>query len=81
MSLLKRPPDPEGFSYTLFMSTAELRKSIRRAVAVLPAESLQSLADYAAFLSRRKLISQIQKAEKQIKAGRGVNWRTVRRDV
>lgn len=63
------------------MSTAELKRSIKRAVDLLPQDELKSLADYAAFLARRDLMKEIQTAEKQLKAGKGVKWRAVLRDV
>ena len=63
------------------MSRAELRQKIKKAIDQLPADRLLSLADYVAFLSRPTLEQQVEDAERDHKAGRGVNWRKVRDDV
>jgi len=63
------------------MTTAELRREIKKIIDHLPADRLASLADYAPFLDRPPLSQRIQAAEKAIQAGRGVNWRKVRADV
>jgi hypothetical protein len=63
------------------MSTAELRKNIKRTIDRLPPERLHSLADYVEFLDRTNLLQRVAKAEKDLAAGKGVNWRKVRRDV
>ena len=44
-------------------------------------QRLASLADYVAFLNRPSLKEQVQEAEREFKAGKGVNWRKVRSDV
>jgi hypothetical protein len=64
-----------------FMSTAELRREIKRAVDSLPPERLESLADYVQFLIQPALARRLADAEKAIKSGKGVNWRKVRSDV
>lgn len=63
------------------MSTTELRREIKKAVDRLPAERLQSLADFVLFLNRPPLAARLKDAEKSIAAGKGVNWRKVRADV
>jgi hypothetical protein len=63
------------------MAVIALRKEIKSAVDQLPQDRLASLADYIAFLNRPTLRQQITKAERDLKAGKGVNWRKVRRDV
>jgi hypothetical protein len=63
------------------MSTKELRQEIKKAVDRLPAERLESLADYVAFLGRASVDRRIKDGERAIAAGEGVNWRTVRSDV
>lgn len=63
------------------MTTAELRREIKKIIDHLPADRLASLADYAQFLNRPPLPQRLQAAEKAIEAGRGVNWRKVRGNV
>lgn len=63
------------------MSESLLRRELKKAIDRLPVERLASLADYVAFLNRPTLRQQIESAEKDLKAGRGVNWRKVRDDV
>lgn len=63
------------------MTTADLRREIKKIIDQLPADRLASLADYAHFLDRPPLPQRLQAAEKAIKAGRGVPWRKVRREV
>ena len=63
------------------MTTSQLRKEIKKAVDHVPADRLQSLADYVDFLSRSPLSQRIKDAETAIANGKGVNWRSVRRDV
>ncbi|MCX7418084.1 MAG: hypothetical protein NT013_00920 [Planctomycetia bacterium] len=63
------------------MSTVELRREIKKAVDRLPTERLLSLADYVDFLNRPPLVRRVKAAEKEIAAGKGVNWRKVRSDV
>ena len=63
------------------MSTAELRRRIKRDIDQLPPKRLASLADYVQFLNRPPLADRLMAAEKAIAAGKGVNWRKVRSDV
>ena len=63
------------------MTQTQVRREIKKAVDQLPSERLASLADYIAFLNRPTLRQQVQKAEADLKANRGVNWRKVRNDV
>jgi hypothetical protein len=63
------------------MSTAQLRREIKKAIDRLPPDRLDSLADYVAFLDRPPLRTRIARAEKALSARKGVNWRKVRRDV
>jgi hypothetical protein len=63
------------------MSTAELRRKIKKAVDQLPPKRLESLSDFVQFLNRPPLTQRLAAAEKAIAAGRGVNWRKVRSDV
>jgi hypothetical protein len=63
------------------MTTNELRREIKKTIDRLPARQLKSLADYIRFLDRVPIEQQIKEAEEAFAAGKGVNWRTVRRDV
>jgi hypothetical protein len=63
------------------MSTAQLRRDIKKAVDRVPPERLVSLADYIQYLAGRTLAERIARAEKDLSAGKGVNWRKVRKDV
>lgn len=63
------------------MSTAQLRRDIKKAVDRVPPERLVSLADYIQYLAGRTLAERIARAEKHLSAGKGVNWRKVRSDV
>jgi hypothetical protein len=63
------------------MTTAEIRREIKKAVDQLPPERLASLADYVQFLTRPSLEQRLASAEKDIADGKGVNWRKVRKDV
>jgi hypothetical protein len=63
------------------MSTTELRREIKKAVDRLPADRLESLADFVTFLNRPTLRQRIKDAEKAIAAGKGLNWRKARTDV
>ena len=63
------------------MSETLLRREIKEAIDRLPDDRLSSLADYVAFLNRPTLRQQIDQAERELKANKGVNWRTVRDDV
>ena len=63
------------------MSDALLRREIKKAIDRLPGERLASVADYVAFLNRPDLAEQIETAERDLKANKGINWRKVRDDV
>jgi hypothetical protein len=63
------------------MSTAQLRRDIKKAVDRVPPEWLVSLADYIQYLADRTLAERIAQAEKDLASGKGVNWRKVRNDV
>jgi hypothetical protein len=63
------------------MADARLRSEIKKAIDRLPRDRLASVADYIAFLERPTLEQQIEKAERDLKANKGVDWRTVRDDV
>ena len=63
------------------MSTAQLRRDIKKAVDRVPPARLVSLADYIQYLAGRTLTERIAHAEKDLAAGKGVNWRKVRNDV
>ncbi len=59
------------------MTDATLRREIKKAIDRLPVERLSSVADYVAFLNRPSLEQQIEKAERDLKANKGINWRKV----
>jgi hypothetical protein len=63
------------------MSTNELRREIKKAINQVPAERLESLADYVQFLSRPSLAQRVEEAEKAIDEGKEPNGRQIRRDV
>jgi hypothetical protein len=63
------------------MSTTELRRKLKKEIDRLPVQRLESVADFVAFLSRPPLAARVAAAEKAINAGKGVNWRKVRKDV
>ena len=63
------------------MSEALLRREIKKAIDRLPVDRLSSVADYVAFLNLPSLRHRIEQAERDLKANKGVNWRTVRDDV
>ena len=63
------------------MTEALLRREIKKTIDRLPTERLASVADYVAFLNRPALAEPIEKAEHDLKANKGVNWRKVRDDV
>ena len=63
------------------MSTVELRRKIKRVIDRLPPQRLASVADYVAFLDRPPIASRIATAEKGLAAGKGIDWRKVRKDV
>ena len=63
------------------MSEALLRRELKKAIDRLPVDRLTSVADYVAFLNRPTLAKRIEKAERDLKAYKGVNWRKVRDDV
>ena len=63
------------------MTESVLRREIKQAIDRLPIDRLASVADFVAFLNRPTLQHQIEKAERDLKAKKGVNWRKVRDDV
>ena len=63
------------------MPRTPLRREIKKAIDNVPEERLASLADYVAFLNRPSLKEQVEEAEREFKAGKGVNWRKVGSDV
>ena len=63
------------------MSEALLRREIKEAIDHLPVDRLPSVADYVAFLNRPTLRQRIDKAERDLKAKKGGDWRKVRDDV
>jgi hypothetical protein len=63
------------------MSTVELRRKIKKDIDRLPAQRLESLAEYVAFLNRPPIQARLAAAEKSIASGNGVNWRKARQDV
>jgi len=63
------------------MTTLQLRQEIKKAVDRMPKERLSTLADLVGFLTPPALPQRIQAAEKDLRAGKGVAWRKVRRDV
>ena len=63
------------------MTTAEIRREIKKAVDQLPLERLASLADYVQFLARHSLEQRLAAGKKAVAEGRVVNWRKVRKDV
>ena len=63
------------------MTTAEIRREIKKAIDQLPPARLASLADYVQFLTRPSLEQRLIAAEEAIAEGMGINWRKVRKDV
>jgi hypothetical protein len=63
------------------MTESLLRREIKKAVDRLAVDRLPSLADYIAFLNHPTLGQQLEKAQRDLEADKGVNWRTVRDDV
>jgi hypothetical protein len=63
------------------MTEPLLRREIKKAIDRLPVDRLTSAADYIAFLNRPTLGRRIEKAKRDLKATKGVNWRKVRDDV
>ena len=63
------------------MKTATLRREIKKVIDELPAERLESLADYVHFLNRPPVVQRVITGEKAIAAGKGTSWRKVRTDV
>ena len=63
------------------MTEALLRREIKQAIDRLPVDRLSSVADFVAFLNRPTLLDRIEGAEADLKANKGVDWRTVRDDV
>lgn len=68
-------------SYHQAMSTSQLRREIKKEIDRLPPGKLGSVLDYLQFLGRPSLSQQVAEGEKAIRAGKGVNWRKVRKDV
>src|SRR5947207_5673961 len=58
--------------YDYAMSTAELRRKIKKAVDQLPPKRLESLSDYVQFLNRPPLTERLAAAEKSIASGKGI---------
>jgi hypothetical protein len=67
--------------YNVALSTAELRREIKKTVDRLPPKQLESLVDYVHFLNRPTVAQRISAAEKAMASGKGVNWCKVRLDV
>lgn len=63
------------------MTGALLRREIKKAIDRLPVDRLPSVADYIAFLNCPTLRQRIEKAERDLKANKGIHWRKVRDDV
>lgn len=63
------------------MTTADLRKEIKKVIDHLPPDRLASLADYVHFLERPSLSQRLEAAQKAMAAKKGTNWRKVRADV
>lgn len=63
------------------MTSLHLRTLIKKSIDEVPPSRLASLADYVAFLARPPLKDRLRKAEREIKAGKGVAWRSIKRDV
>ncbi len=63
------------------MAQATLRRKIKKEIDRLPDDRLASISDYIAFLNQKWLREQIEKAERDLKAGKGIDWRKVRNDV
>jgi hypothetical protein len=63
------------------MTESLLRREIKKTIDRLPVDLLPSIADYIAFLNCPTVGQRIEKAERDLKANKGVNWRKVRDDV
>jgi hypothetical protein len=63
------------------MTETALRREIKRAIDRLPVDRLPSVADYVAFLNRPTVGERLERAERDLRADKGVNWREVRDDV
>jgi len=65
------------------MSAVKLRSEIKKVIDLVPSQRLESLRQYAHFLATNEpsVLERVQQAEKDSAAGKGVNWRKVRRDV
>ncbi|MCI0450242.1 MAG: hypothetical protein L0Y79_10750 [Chlorobi bacterium] len=77
------------------MTTTTLKKRINRTIKKLPKEKLQVVDDFVSYLADRDeeneatkelmaipgLLSELEKAQKEFKEGKGVNWRKVPKDV
>jgi hypothetical protein len=60
------------------MSTAQLRRELKKAIDRLPTKQLESVDDFVRFLNRPSISRRLAAAEKAIAVGKGVNWRKVR---
>ena len=63
------------------MTNVQLRKQIKKSVDAIPTERLVPLVEFIAFLSRPPLRERLARAKRDIAAGKGTPWRSVRRDV
>lgn len=63
------------------MTESNLRRQLKKALDRLPVDQLSSVADLIASLTRPTLVRQIENAERDLAANKGVNWRTIRGDV
>jgi hypothetical protein len=59
------------------LAKASLRREIKKAIDRLPDHRLSDLANYIAFLNWPPLKERIDKAEREIKAERFVDWRKI----
>jgi hypothetical protein len=57
------------------MSTAALKKQVKKAIDRLPVDHLESVRDFVAFLSRPSVEERIEQARKDHKRGKSVPWR------
>ncbi len=76
------------------MTTTELRQAAKERIDGLPPDQLKVAAEFLKYLHERaseeatrellkipSVLDDLKKAEKERKAGRGRNWRKVRKDV
>jgi hypothetical protein len=61
------------------MSTAELRRDLKKVIDALPPDRLASVSDFVHFLNRPSLLDRVATARKAASRGKSVNWRKVRR--